>query len=300
MRCHRDRRSLALPLVFALLALTQQADAQTGTILIAHGGSAEWNQHVREVARSTKTGGPIEVSFLMGPEAPTHRFQDVARKLVDAGAREIVVVPLLVSSHSGHYEQIRYLAGFTETLDSIMVHHLHMSGIERPSLNVPIRVARALDDASQLSQVLAERALALTKTPQNQALFLVGHGPNSAEEYAAWMDNLRRVADSVQRVTNFRDVRVDLVRDDAPAAVRREAVLRVRELIGLQSEITGQPVIVVPVLVSRGRVSRETFLKDLDGLPVVYTGDPILPHPALTSWIEQRVRETATRNPPPG
>jgi sirohydrochlorin ferrochelatase len=290
----------ALSVLGALALLARPAVSQTGTILVAHGGSAEWNQHVRVIARAANTGGPLELSFLMGPDAPAHRFQDAARKLVDAGAREIVVVPLLISSHSGHYEQIRYLAGLTDSLDDVMVHHLQMSGIERPTLNVPMRVARALDDASQLSQVLAERALALTKTPEQQALFLAGHGPNSAEDYAAWMDNLRRVADSVQRHTKFRDVRVDLVRDDAPAPVRREAVRRVRELIALQYEITGQPVIVVPVLVSRGRVSRETFLKDLQGLPVVYTGDPILPHSALTSWIEQRVRETATRNPPPG
>ena len=36
-------------------------------------------------------------------------------------------------------------------------------------------------------------ARALTTTPREQALFIVGHGPNSAEDYAAWMENLRPV-----------------------------------------------------------------------------------------------------------
>ena len=45
----------------------------------------------------------------------------------------------------------------------------------------------------------------------------------------------------------------------------------------------------MPVLVSEGQVSREKIPADLDGLSVVYTGEPILPHPALAEWITRRV-----------
>ncbi len=69
---------------------------------------------------------------------------------------------------------------------------------------------------------------------------------------------------------------------------------RVRELISMQYQITGDSVVVVPGLISRGRISRETFMKDLAGLPVVYSGDPLLPHPALSQWLEIRVREAQT------
>jgi len=267
--------------------------AKIGTILIAHGAGTEWNSQVESIAHTAKTGGPLEVAYLMGDAAKSHRFQDVVKALVDSGVSEIVVVPLLVSSHSGHYEQIRYLANETDSLDDMMMHHLHMSGIERPTTNIPIHVARALDDAPEMAHVLAKRALALAKTPAKQALFLVGHGPNSAEDNALWMRNLRVVADSVKAATGFRDVRVGLVRDDAPAEVRAEAVRGVRELIGLQHELTGQPVVVVPVLISKGRVSREKFMADLAGLDVIYTGEPLLPSPELAKWIESRVRETA-------
>jgi sirohydrochlorin ferrochelatase len=285
--------AIAAPLLLAPAAPAAQQGADVAAIVIAHGGSPEWNRYVREIAAESRTGGPVEVAFLMGEEARTHRFQDVVRRLADGGAREIVVLPLLVSSHSGHYEQIRWLAGETESLSETMRHHLHHAGIERPDVRVPLRLARALDDSPAMAQVLAERALALAKAPREQALFLVGHGPNGAEEYAAWMRNLRPVADSVRARTGFRSVLVELVRDDAPAPVRAEAVRRVRELIALQAELTGREVVVVPVLVSRGRVSREKFLADLAGLPVVYSGDPLLPHPALARWIESRVRETA-------
>ena len=265
------------------------ADGLIGTIVIAHGGGAEWNAQVEKIAALVHTGGPVEVSFLMGPGAKTNRFQDAARKLVAAGADAIAVVPVLVSSHSGHYEQIRYLAGDVDTLGETMLHHLHMAGIERADVTVPMRVTRAIDDSPDVARVLAERALELAEQPADQALFLVGHGPNSAEDNAAWMTNLRAIADTVAATTGFRDVKVGLVRDDAPAPVRAEAVKRVREIIELQHELTQRDVVVVPVLISTGQVSQQKIPADLVGLPVLYSGEALLPHPGLARWIEERV-----------
>src|SRR5688500_14112151 len=84
---------------------------------------------------------------------------------------------------------------------------------------------------------------------------------------------------------------VGLVRDDAPAQVRSEAVTAIRETIKLQHLATGNPVVVVPVLISTGQVSQEKFPADLAGLPVAYSGEALLPHPGLARWLEERVRE---------
>jgi sirohydrochlorin cobaltochelatase len=286
------RATVALVAVVALLdPNTARAQGErVGAIVVAHGGDSLWNAQVIDAARAARTGGPVEVSFLMGPAAKTTRFQDAVAKLEKAGASEVVVVPMLVSSHSGHFDQIRYLVGTLDTLDETMMHHLHMSGIERAKTKLAIRMASALDDAPEMARVLSDRALALTSEPASRALFIVGHGPNSAEDYAQWMKYLRRVADSVKVMTGFKDVRVDLVRDDAPADVRAEAVLRVRELIELQQKATGKEVIVVPVLVSTGSVSRDKVPNDIKGTPAKYAGAPLLPHPAMSRWIERQVR----------
>lgn len=292
-------RSLAFLLLVASFDATApvaqaQGSARPGTLIVAHGGDSVWNAGVLDVARAVRADGPVEVSFLMGAGARTHRFQDAVARLERAGATEVVIVPLLVSSHSGHYEQVRWLAGVTETLGETMMHHLHMSGIERPRAALPLRLTPALDDAPEMARVLADRAVSLARAagdaPAARALLIVGHGPNSAEDYAAWMGNLRTVSDSVRAWTGFRDVRVELVRDDAPAPVRAEAVRRTRELIELQRALTGKDVIVVPVLVSRGAVSRDKLPADIAGTPSVYVGDPLLPHPAMARWVESRVR----------
>lgn len=279
--------------------LSAQDPRRTGTIIIAHGGDSLWNAGVLQVARELNTGGPVEVSFLMGRAAPLTRFQDVVAKLEHGGVSSIVVVPLLVSSHSGHYEQIRYLVGEVDTLDETMQHHLHMSGIERPTTRISLHLTPALDSAEELALILAERALALVRaqgdTPGARALLIVGHGPNDASDYAAWMANLRPVAARVQATTGFRDVRVELVRDDAPAPVRAEAVVRTRELIELQYAATGKDVIVVPVLISKGAVSRDKLPADLRGTKSIYDGMPLLPHPAIARWVESRVRAVQRR-----
>ncbi|MGH7482961.1 MAG: sirohydrochlorin chelatase [Longimicrobiales bacterium] len=262
-----------------------------GTIVVAHGGSDEWNAPVIRIAGQANTGGPVEVSFLMGDAATEYRFQDAAVRLIESGARRIVVVPLLASSHSGHYDQIRYLAGDLDGLDESMMHHLHEAGIERPDVNVPIHMTRALDASMEIATILTHRALSLAEEPTGQALFIVGHGPNSAEDYAVWMRNLRPVADSVARLTGFRDVKLGLVRDDAPAPVREEAVRRIREIIELQHQLTGRDVVVVPLLISKGYISTRKLPADLSGLPIAYDGEGLLPHPELTNWIARRVRE---------
>jgi sirohydrochlorin cobaltochelatase len=290
----------ALVALLPLASLSRAGNAlpqpeNVGTIVVAHGGDSLWNARVHEVARAARTGGPVEVSFLMGPGASSSRYQDAVARLEAAGVSQIVVVPMLVSSHSGHYDQIRYLAGERVELSEQMMHHLHMAGIERSTTRLPMRLTKAMDDANEVSRVLADRALALTDRPQERALLIVGHGPNSAEDYAEWMSNLRRVTDSVAAWTKFMDVRVELVRDDAPAPVRAEAVLRVRELIELQRKITGKDVVVVPVLVSAGVVSRDKLPADIKGTPSVYAGEPLLPHPAMSDWITRRVREATAR-----
>ena len=295
-------RTIAAALVAAGTAVgastvSAQSATRTGTIIIAHGGDSTWNAGVRDVASAVRTGGPVEVSFLMGEGAKTARFQDAVAKLERQGVAEIVVVPLLVSSHSGHYEQIRWLVGEQVTLSESMTHHLHMAGIDRAATKLPVRLTRALDDAPEMARVLLERARTLATSagtePSKRAVLIVGHGPNSAEDYAGWMQSLRPVADSVRAWGGFRDVRVELVRDDAPAAVRAEAVLRVRELIDLQHLVTGQPVLVVPVLVSKGSVSRDKVPADIKGTPSVYSGLPLLPHLEMARWVESRVREAS-------
>lgn len=101
----------------------------------------------------------------MGEGARVYRFQDAAVSMVDAGVGSIVVVPLLVSSHSGHYQQLRHLVGDSDTSSPGMRQHLTMAGVERPSVDVPLILTPAMDDAPEVARVLADRASSLAAEP---------------------------------------------------------------------------------------------------------------------------------------
>jgi sirohydrochlorin ferrochelatase len=277
-------------------------DPSVGVLIVAHGADSAWNAPVEQLAadvrRSGVVRGPVGVAFLMGDGASTHRFQDAIADLTHHGAKRVVIVPLLVSSYSGHFDQIRYLSGALDSLDVEMMHHLHMGGIERVT-NVPITVAPALDDSPELAHMLSRRAATIAPSASeraHRALFLFGHGPNSAEDYAAWMKNLRVIADSVRVADGFASVAVELVRDDAPAPVRAEAVKRSREIIGLQHAATQRDVVVVPILMSSGAIASQKLPGDLAGTPAEYVGTPLLPDAEMVKWVERRVAE-ATPTP---
>ena len=262
-----------------------------GVLLVAHGAGPDWNSQVIEVAAQVDHSGPLAVSFLMGPGAAQTTFQTAVTQLEQRGAKVIVVVPILISSYSGHFQQIEYLAGRRQKLDDTMAHHLMMAGIRRPTAQVPLLLTPAIDDAAEIGQAIARRALELAADPAEQALFIIGHGPETALDYARWMANLRSIKGSVATATRFQNVLIDLLRDDAPTDVRGEAVLRIRELIELQYALTGKPVVVVPVMVATGTITRAKIPDDLKGLPISYNGTALLPDSAVARWIERRVQE---------
>lgn len=275
-------------LVIWVPALPAEAQAPAnGLLLVAHGGGPDWNKQVLDLAAAVRFSGPVRASFLMGPGASERPFQREVAALRSAGATRVAVVPLLISSHSEHFDQLRYLVGVRDSLDAMMMHHLHMGGIERPVDRNGLTLLSALDSAPELADALAERAVALVPDRAQRAVLVLGHGPNGAEDYARWMAALRPVAERVRQRAGYRLAAVELVRDDAPPIVRAEAVARVREIVTWLNQVTGAPVAVVPALVATGAVSQVTLKRDLEGLPVVYAGDAVLPNLAMARWVER-------------
>ena len=96
----------------------------TGILLMAHGGEPDWNQTVLAVAAETNKTMPTEVAFGM---ADRESLQEGIDKLVARGVKQIVAVPLFVSSHSIVIDSTKYLLGlrpdapkgFADLIDSM-------------------------------------------------------------------------------------------------------------------------------------------------------------------------------------
>lgn len=269
-------------LVSAALIPVPSANAQgtTGLLVVAHGANPAWNLRVRETVARVDWRGPVTVAFLMGEEAETSGWDAGVRELAGRGAQQIVAVPLMVSSHGAHYRQIRYLAGEIPDWPADLSHQ-HGPRIEPP---LPIRVTTALDGAPELGRVLQDRWRALAPVDRRRSLVLVAHGPSTDDEAALWIRDLELAA---RELGSDVQVRIGLLRDDAPPPVRAAAIALIRETVNGLATAAGDSVAVLPILISSGSIDRVTIPKDLFALPIRYTATSLAPHDALARWIER-------------
>jgi sirohydrochlorin ferrochelatase len=271
-----------------LLAAPASAVAQDGLLVVAHGAGLEWNERVRATVGQVKWDrGPVGLAFLMGPEKESSGWNAAVAQLVAEGARRIVVVPLMVSSHGSHYRQIRYFAGELAELPAELAKHDHGTHSAPP---VPMRVTPALDDAPELAGALAARWAELGETDRRRPLLLVAHGPNDSTDAIQWIAHITSVSEGLRARTRS-DLHVALLRDDAPAEVRRSAVKAMRDSVLAMSERAADSVVAMPVMISAGSITQVKIPADLDGLPIRYRAEPLAPRAELARWIERRAAE---------
>lgn len=263
-------------------------------LVVAHGADSGWNRRVREVVEAVRWPGPVAVTFLMGGEGGAGSWNDATTLLERAGAERIVAVPFMVSSHGAHVWQIRHYADSTVALPAALASH-HHGEVRRAA--VPMVVTGALDDAPELGEVLADRWAELGSARRERPIVLVAHGPESDADAARWVAGLRSAMAPLAKRIGEERLRIGLLRDDAPPAVRDSSVGAIRDTIRAMAARGGDSVLVLTVLVSSGRIDRVKIPADLAGLPVDYVGTALSPHPAMARWIERVAREATAMTP---
>ncbi len=247
-----------------------------GVLVVAHGGSSTWNAMVRQAVAAAKLEAPTEVAFGMGMTTQEARgFQEAVDRLEQQGVSQILVVPLLVSSHSTVFRQFAYLFGQQLQPEwSQAGPPLHV--------NVPVVMGRGLDDSPLVADILLDRARALSRSPSTETVVLVAHGPVDDEDQARWLAAMEDVAARIQQAVRFRDVISLTMRDDAPEPIRSRAAQELRALV--QAASRQGRVLVIPVLMARGGVEHK-IPKLLRGLRYAYDGQTLLPHAKIAQWI---------------
>ena len=97
----RARRSRPLPFSWSPPPRHSTQTQDVGILLLAHGGSATWNAAVNDLRARVDERVPTEVAFGMATRAA---IQAAVDRLTERGVREIVGVPLFISSHSSVVE----------------------------------------------------------------------------------------------------------------------------------------------------------------------------------------------------
>ena len=240
----RARTPLLLVLLSLLLA-PGIGEAQ-GILLLAHGGRDDWNQKVLELAAQVDSTRPVEVAFGM---ANKRTIQDALHRLEQRDVTEVVAVPLFVSSHSSVFRATEYLLGSREDAPPQLEAFSRMGArmaarsgggtSSDPAFEwttpvetaMPISVTMALDDHALVAEILLSRAADVSRTPEDEVVVLVAHGPSSAEDNVLWLANMSTLVERMRPRTRFSRFEHLTVRDDASAPIRDEATAELRAVV---------------------------------------------------------------------
>lgn len=276
-------------LVVAGVVLAPRGECQTGLLVVAHGADSGWNARVRAtVAQVRWPQGPVALAFLMDTEPAAGTWDSAMAQLVRRGAATVVVVPLLISSHSGHYRDIEVRAGLREANRADTMQGMGRGATMQQAPPLPMRVTAALDSAPELGAALAERWASLDSADRRRPLVLIAHGPDDDAEARQWLADLNATAAPALQAVGLRQrLWIGLLRDDAPSSVRAGAVQQIRDTIAQLARGSRDSVLVLPVLISSGTISEVKIPHDLDGFPVRYVATPLAPLPVLARWVER-------------
>lgn len=281
-------------------ALAQQASGGTGVLLLAHGGSAAWNDNVKTIASAVERTMPVEVAFGMATRA---NIQLAIDRLVARRVARIVAVPLFVSSYSSVITSTEYLLGLRTDMPAALPRFAAMSHghaaqhqADKPSAEidgttpvqspVPLSMTGALDAHPVVSAIVLSRASGISSSPEGEAVVLVAHGPVDDASNVRWLATLEAVAKEVRRA-GYQSVDAVTVRDDAPPAIKDQATAALRLLV--QRRAKEGRVLVVPVLLSFGGIE-DGIRKRLAGLEFSMSSQALAPDSRLVSWVLEMAR----------
>lgn len=264
-----------------------------GVLIMAHGGTPDWNQGVLDAVQPLRDRYPVEVAFGM---ADACSLQEAVRKLDAQGVRSIGVVRLFISGESW-YERTEQILGLrpgappaAEGACGGSGHAGHGGHHSMELFRLDTRSSFALSteglaEAPEIGPILADRARSLSRVPEKEDVLILAHGPADDAENQRWLAAIDARAENVRKSLPFRRVEVLTLREDWPEK-RKEAEQKVVDFVaGTRKE--GRKAIVIPFrLFGFG-----PYEKVLAGQEYIADQRGLLPHVNITRWITRQADE---------
>ena len=287
---------------FALLGCSLQSDStgglQTqiydtgesrfGVLLMAHGGSSEWNEAVTTVASEIDGLMPIEIAFGM---ADAGSIEKAAQRLEHRGVTHAGVVRLFVSGDSW-LERTQMILGLKEgapSKEEWAAEKATRSEMSMPMgfwhIESPIRFSlskEGLANSEEMDIVIRDRIKSLSKNPQKETVMVIAHGTGDDAENSKWIRLISERTKLAKSELGMDQIEVFSLREDWMGK-RAESEFEIRNFLQ-EAQKSNNEVIVIPFRV-HGFGPYQKVLADL-----TYNSDGLglLPHPAVGDWIKNQ------------
>ncbi|TDI63689.1 MAG: hypothetical protein E2O89_05585 [Alphaproteobacteria bacterium] len=257
---------------------------EIGVIGLGHGFGEPGDTQFKNAFGSIAEIFPTAVSYGMAMMTSAH-IQSAVDDLVAAGAKTIVVMPTTFTD-SGLSRQWGYIFGQYEEAQWLSVPIV--------KTDAKILIARKLAGSPEISSIMLDFALEISTDPSNELLIVVSHGPEGEEDNVRELALLEGHAQTMRQDSDFTDIQVITLQDDAPAAIRAANVETFRSWVEAATN-EGKRVLIVSNLITTGGVHRK-IRRDLAGLEYQFNTKGLMLHPLFQDWIGYGVREVLKKS----
>jgi len=266
----------------------ETGESRFGVLLMAHGGSSEWNEAVTSVASEIDGLMPIEIAFGMADAGSIER---AARRLEDRGVTHAGVVRLFVSGASW-LERTQMILGLKEGAPSKEewdAEEARRTKMSMPmgfwNIESPIRFSiskEGLANSKEMDIVIRDRIASLSQAPHKETVMVIAHGTGDDEENSEWIRLISERTKLAKAELGMDQIRVFSLREDWMGK-RAKSELEIRNFIQ-EAQESDHEVIVIPFRVQ----GFGPYQKVLADLTYNSNGLGLLPHPAVGDWIKNQ------------
>ena len=272
----------------------QAKGAKFGLLLMAHGGTEEWNEAVQNATTEISDKYPVEIAFGM---ADAGSIEESIRRLEGLGVEDVGVVRMFVSGESW-YERTQQILGILEGApskgaDETAPNTFMPMGFWKIETDIKFHLSEdGLADATEMDEVIVSRIKGLIRQPEREVAIVIAHGTGSDEEDSRWVKKITQRTQPAKLTLGRRDIKVFTLREDW-FAKRGEAESNIRTY--MESVINdGLNPLVIPFRVH----GFGPYARVLEGLD--YRADKLglLPHENVNLWVANQLellRQTAQR-----
>lgn len=262
-----------------------------GLLVMAHGGTEEWNDAVLSSISKLSERYPVEVAFGM---ADAGALENSVRALEAQNVDHVGVVRVFISGESW-YERTQQILGMQEGAPSKA--EWDADAPNRPRMRMPMGFWRieselnfhlteaGLADAAEMDEVLLSRLSSISKEPSKEVAIVLAHGPADDDEDQRWVSKISERTLLAQSELGLRDIKVFTLREDWEPK-REDAEQKIRDFVR-QSQAAGLSVLVVPYRVQ----GFGPYARVLQGLHYEADETGLLPHDNVSLWIKNQALE---------
>jgi hypothetical protein len=234
----------------------------------------------RNALEPVATRWPTAVSFGMAMMMSSH-LQSSVDDLVAAGAQTIVLVPTAVTEYNTLTQQWMYIFDMYD----------EYSYLDVPKVQTDARVIMTdhFDNHPLITEILIDHSREVSENPENEVVIIVAHGPEDIEDNERDLEIMQAHVDRMKAQTDYADVRIINLQDDAYPPIRASNVKKLRRWITSAQRGGRQVIVVVCSAASHGVQAH--IRQDLRGLDYRFADKGFSEHPNYVKWIQATIEE---------